>query len=38
MALHNHEFTTTKDEIHEAWQLVNPIIRHLIDITVRKQN
>lgn len=38
MALHNHEFTTTKDEIHEAWQLVSPIIRHLIDTTVRKEN
>lgn len=38
MALHNHEFTTTKDEIHEAWQLVSPIIRHLIDTTVRKQD
>ena len=34
MALHNHEFTTTKDEIHEAWRLVNPIIRHLIDNSV----
>lgn len=34
MALHNHEFTTTKDQIHEAWRLVNPIIRHLIDNSV----
>lgn len=31
MALHNHEFTTSKDEIHKAWRLVSPIIRHLID-------
>lgn len=31
MALHNHEFTTSKDEIHKAWGLVSPIIRHLID-------
>lgn len=31
MALHNHEFTTSKDEIHKAWTLVSPIIRHLID-------
>jgi hypothetical protein len=33
MALHNHEFTTTKDQIHEAWKLVSPIIRHLIEIS-----
>lgn len=31
MALHNHEFTTSKDDIHKAWRLVSPIIRHLID-------
>lgn len=37
MALHNHEFTTSKDEIHEAWRLVSPIIRHLIDTTTRKE-
>lgn len=38
MALHNHEFTTSKDEIHEAWRLVSPIIRHLIDNSVTKEN
>jgi hypothetical protein len=31
MALHNYEFSTTKDEVHSAWQLISPIIRHLID-------
>lgn len=38
MALHNHEFTTSKDEIHEAWRLVSPIIRHLVDTTARKED
>lgn len=31
MALHNYEFSTSKDEVHSAWQLISPIIRHLID-------
>lgn len=31
MALHNHEFTATKNDIHAAWRLVSPILRHLID-------
>lgn len=37
MALHNHEFTTSKEEIHEAWRLVSPIIRHLIDTTASEE-
>lgn len=36
MVLHNHEFTITKNEVHNAWLLISPLIRHMIDTEYRK--